>query len=284
MNKVLRPKKYFCISNASDTFKEIYSSYLNDESQKKINIELINHPTKKVLEEVIKQRRMQIDSEKDLFIDLLNKDDLDLDTQKVLNKYKNEKSRMYNEDEEEFKKMSKKYLLSFSKKKIKKKLKKDLGSRRNSFLSINKIPENNDNIEFVSLSPNFKNKKGIEFPKIFPNNSKNVFNFNRLGLLKKKMSTIEIENCNFGKKKIKKNLGIKSLSQENLKINKNIINIKNIFHLNPKLKDAETLISKLSKVCKKSKSIIKNINIFSEDEQCFLDKQKEITMNLVKKY
>ena len=284
MNKVLRPKKYFCISNASDTFKEIYSSYLNDESQKKINIELINHPTKKVLEEVIKQRRMQIDSEKDLFIDLLNKDDLDLDTQKVLNKYKNEKSRMYNEDEEEFKKMSKKYLLSFSKKKIKKKLKKDLGSRRNSFLSINKIPENNDNIEFVSLSPNFKNKKGIEFPKIFPNNSKNVFNFNRLGSLKKKMSTIEIENCNFGKKKIKKNLGIKSLSQENLKINKNIINIKNIFHLNPKLKDAETLISKLSKVCKKSKSIIKNINIFSEDEQCFLDKQKEITMNLVKKY
>ena len=286
MNKLLRPKKNFCISNASNTFKEIYASYLNDENLKKVNIELIKHPTKNVLEEVIKQRKMKIDPENDLFSDLINKDDLDLDAKKVLKKYKNDKNQIYNEDEEDskIKKMSKKYLLSFNGKKIKKKLKLNYNSSSNYLVNFNKNKKTNGNIGFVSLSPTFTNKNVIQFPKIFSNKSKNKLNFNQLESMREKMKRIEIENSNFNKNNIKRNLKIKSLSQGNMKIRRNILDIKNTFYLNPQLKGMESLINKLGNVCKKSKSIIKNINIFSETEQCFLDKKKRITMKLVKKY
>ena len=286
MNKLLRPKKNFCISNASNTFKEIYASYLNDENLKKVNIELIKHPTKNVLEEVIKQRKMKIDPENDLFSDLINKDDLDLDAKKVLKKYKNDKNQIYNEDEEDskIKKMSKKYLLSFNGKKIKKKLKLNYNSSSNYLVNFNKNKKTNGNIGFVSLSPTFTNKNVIQFPKIFSSKSKNKLNFNQLESMREKMKRIEIENSNFNKNNIKRNLKIKSLSQGNMKIRRNILDIKNTFYLNPQLKGMESLINKLGNVCKKSKSIIKNINIFSETEQCFLDKKKRITMKLVKKY
>ena len=292
MSKLLRPKKTFCISNASDTFKEIYSNYLNDEFQKKINIELIKHPTKIVLEEVIKKRRMQLDSERDLFADLLNKEDFDLDTKKILHKYKkdNSNNQIFSEDDENSntKKMSKKYLLSLNGKKIKKKLKLDFNTKINYFINFNQIKLPNDkNIQFVALSPSFSNKKILEFPQIFPRNSRNSrnsFNLKRLESMKEQLNNIEIENCNFDKKYMGKNLGMKSLSQGNLKIHKNIFNIKNTFQFNPKLKNMKIIFSKLGKVCKNSKNIIKDINDFSETEQCFLDKKKQSTLKLVEKY